>query len=446
MKDSNAELTAYNDILGDIKVTTSKPSKSLNADFRLPTDGLPTEFISFCQHIAERRSVPLEVPLMAALTAAGAAAGAYVSSRMGGYENYPSLSTMIVANSAKGKSQPLKDIIAPLVRLDNQLATGYKEKMQEWTTANAKTSNPTPKPQKTQFICDTATDAARMEFVCDNPRGGIMYRDELRAFFKGLSGKFNEQAVEHALEIADCGRVKIHLKGADELKIADISFLPILGTIQNGVLRDTIRPDFIANGLLQRFNPVVIDGAKFEIAPEGNGIEPDKSAWWSRTVDSLRSLGNIKWEFRPSVDAAKAYSQEYEKWRLAFSYSEQDGDRYNEYKIQAYTKTLISVHRLALIAHLLKIVAAAPNYPHAHPDIDADTIKWAFSCVPYIVNQKMKVYELICGVPKPRTDADIIRDVAEMVRRKGKTLNQAALAEATGIARPNINAYLNNKK
>lgn len=438
----NENLSAYDDILGDIKITTSKPKASFNKDFRLPVNGLPSQFVAFCKHVAERRNVPLEVPLMGALTAAGAVVGAHVKSRIAGLENRAGLLTMIVAPSASGKSQPLRDIMTPLFELDRKLLAGYKTDIETWRTANARKSNPDPKPQKKQFICDTATDAARMEFVCDNPRGGIMYRDELRAYFKSLTGRYNEQAVEHALEIADFNPVKIHTKGEDTIKVADHSFLAVLGGIQNDVLQDTIRPDFIANGLLQRFCAVVFETDGFPKI--GDGIEPDYTVWWSRTVESLRSLGNIVWEYRPSTDAAEAYRQEYEKFCANYVPSPENGDRYNNYKHMAYAKSLFAVHRLCLIAHMLKIVAIAPQYPHKHPDIDAETIKWAFSCVPYIVSQKMKVYEMICGIPKPRTDRDIIRELNDMVLRKGKTLNQSALAEATGIARPNINQYLKN--
>lgn len=433
----------YADILDGLQVTTTAPTSSLNTDFTLPTDGLPQAFVEYCKHVADRRNVPVEVTIMAALSAAGAAAGAYVKSRIAGLENRPGLLTMIVAPSASGKSQPLRDIMAPLYELDRDLLAKYKTDIEAWRTANAKTNNPTPRPQKTQFICDTATDAARMEFVCDNPRGGIMYRDELRAYFKGLTGKFNEAAVEHALEVADFNPVKIHTKAETEIKVAEHSFLAVLGGIQNDVLRDTIRPDFIANGLLQRFCAVVFEANGFP--KMGDGIEPTQAAWWCRTIKGLRSLGNIVWQYNPSTDATKAYAEEYDKFCANFSTNEADGERYNNYKHMAYAKALFAVHRIALIAHLLKIVDTAPEYPHAHPDIDADTIRWAFACVPYLVSQKMKVYEMICGKEKPRTDREIIRELAEMMRRKGKTLNQSALAEATGIDRSNINRYLSNK-
>lgn len=434
----------YADILANTKVTDSIQTVGLNEKFSLPTVGLPKEFVSFCRHIAERRNVPVEVTLLSALTSAGAVAGGYVTSRMGGYVNRPSLMTMIVAPSSTGKSQPLNDIKPPLDEIDTELTSRYKSELEAWRTANAKNSNPPTKPMKAQFICTATTDAGRLEFICDNERGGLQFKNELRAFFKNLSGKFNETAVENLLEISDGDGIKIHLKGNDELPKTKFSFLPVLGTIQNGVLRQTIRPDFIANGLLQRFCSVVIDGNSYEIAPESRDIEPTQVAWWGAAVRSLRSLGNTVWEFRPSAEGMRTYSEEHEKWRTAFKADPNSSDGYNDFKFQAYNKSLIAVHRLALICHLLKIAIYAPEYPHKHYDIEPDTIKWAFACVPYLVSQQMKVYELICGEPKqkPRTDRDIIRELAEMMKRKGQTLNQTALAELTGIARPNINQYL----
>lgn len=209
----------YSDILNEIKAAPLRASKSANISSALPTFGLPAKFIDYCKHVANRRNVPNEVTLMAALTVAGAAAGSFVESDIAGFKNKPGLMTLIVAPSAAGKSQPLRDIMKPLFAIDGELLSTYKSKLEAWRSENAKASNPAPRPEKTQILCAAATDAARIEFVCDNPRGGILYNDELRAFFKSLSGKFNEQAVEHILEISNFNPIKRDTKGEDVIKV-----------------------------------------------------------------------------------------------------------------------------------------------------------------------------------------------------------------------------------
>lgn len=416
------------------------PTETLYNGYVLPTAGLPTPFVNLCEHIATRSNVPTEVTLASALTIAGAAIGAHVSNTLGGFSNLPSLHTMVVAPSASGKTKPLKVLMEPLFDIDRELIADYGKKLEEWRTVNAKAANPAPKPPKTQIVCAASTDAARAEFVLDNPRGGIMFRDELRAFFKTLSGKFNESAVERMIEITNCDSVKVHTKGEDEIKLNRNSFLSILGGVQNDVLPDTIKPEFIHNGLLHRFFVVMfdIDG----LAEAGQDIEPAQIAYWHSLVKSLHSLGNIVWNYLPNQDAAQAYKEEHEAWRRGLTPNSEDSREFNAFKRQAYAKTLPIIHRLALIAHCLKIVTEAPTYPHIHPDMDADTIRWAFSCAPYILTQKLNIYNLIVGEQKPPTDAELVRMIAARMKRKGAELNQTKLGEALGIDRANINRYL----
>ncbi len=429
----------YSDILNEIKAAPLRASKSANISSALPTFGLPAKFIDYCKHVANRRNVPNEVTLMAALTVAGAAAGSFVESDIAGFKNKPGLMTLIVAPSAAGKSQPLRDIMKPLFAIDGELLSTYKSKLEAWRSENAKASNPAPRPEKTQILCAAATDAARIEFVCDNPRGGILYNDELRAFFKSLSGKFNEQAVEHILEISNFNPIKRDTKGEDVIKVCSESFLAVLGGVQTDLIHETIKPDFIANGLLHRFSIVMFEASGFPKI--GDGIDMTQTAYWNNTVKSLRGLGNIVWKFSPNVEGREVFAREYEKLCASFSADPEDGTAYNNFKHAAFAKVMYAVHQLTLIAHLLKIVDATPDYPYTHPDIEADTIRWAFACAPYLIAQKMNAYNLIVGKPKPRTDEEIIRELAGMMARKGKKLNRSKLAEAVGIDRANISRY-----
>lgn len=438
-KQSQPATSDYSDLLNSIQAAPKKTATSANSSATLPTFGLPIKFVEYCKHVADRRNVPNEVTLMAALTTAGAAVGSYVESNIVGYKNKAALMTMIIAPSAAGKSQPLRDIMRPLFAIDAELLSAYKDKLTAWRNENAKVSNPTSRPDKTQMICAAATDAARIEFVCDNPRGGILYNDELRAFFKSLSGKFNEQAVEHILEISNFNPIKRDTKGEDVIKVCNDSFLAVLGGVQTDLIHETIKPEFIANGLLHRFSIVMFEASGFPKI--GDGIDLSQTTYWSNTVKSLRGLGNIKWEFSPNAEGRAAFETEYEKLCASFNPDPEDGAAYNNFMHAAFAKVMYAVHQLTLIAHLLKIVDASPEYPYTHPDIEADTIRWAFACAPYLIAQKMNAYNLIVGKPKPRTDEEIIRELASMMARKGKKLNRSKLAEAVGIDRANISRY-----
>lgn len=442
------DMTApLDDVLQQMRVLTDTPAVSSNRAHALPVDGLPAKFVELCKHIAESRSVPQEVTILSALTIAGAGVGAYVTSNICGYENRPGLWTMIVAPSASGKTQPLKDLMRPLDRIDQQLVHEYMTKLEAWRMANAAAKNPTPtpRPNKTQIKCEVSTDAGRVEFLCDNPRGGIFFRDELRALFDSFKGNFAIDARNRMLEISDFGSVKATTKTEDTIKTAAYSFMPILGGIQPRVLPRTIKPEDIDQGLLQRFIVCVFDADDF---PEmSSGVRADLAAWWDNTVQSLRGLGNVKWEYKATPEALQVYADEYRKLAVLARPSAGDDDDYNDYKRTIVSKSLKFVHRAALIAHCLKIVDKTPDYPYSHPDIDADTMRWAFSCVPYIVAQQMKVYDAIVGKKtKRKTDAEMIREFAAWYQgRRGEKINRSKLADVTGIKRQNIGLYLRDE-
>lgn len=438
---------------GEVEGDNAKPQEEAHGEEAapsapaLPTAGLPEAFVSFCRHVAERRNVPEDVVIMSALTIAGAAAGAYPAIYMGGYANKASLHTMIVAETASGKSEPLKDLMKPAEAIDQEYIREYNAKVEGYraalTLAKGKSEEAVEKPKKLQFLCAAKSDAARVEFVCDNPRGGLQFRDELRALMKSLTAKNNEEGVEQMLEIMDCRSIKASTKTDITIHSASETFLAILGGIQPGVLRATFSGEFIDNGLLPRFCPVVF--RKDDMAASTEGIDEAQSKWWCGCFTSLRGLGNIVWTYKPSEEGKAAFAAAYEEARRNFPATDR-GNRRREYERAAYSKAIITIHRLALIAHLLNIVDETPAYPFAHPDIPADTIRWAFSCMPYLLHQRMEAYDLITGEekPKPRTQREIIRDLAAECRRRGHELNQTKLAEATGIKRPNISGYLRN--
>lgn len=435
-------MSNHEELMQQLHVVAAAPTIKSNAAHTLSTDGLPDKVVEICRHIAEECSVPMEPVLLSALTIAGGAIGANVTSKICGFENRPGLWCMIVAPSGSGKTRPIEALMQPLHKIDNDLAKEYDTKRMEWNATNAKAVNPTTRPKKTQIICGTDTDAGRVEFLCDNPRGGIYYRDELRSLFDSFKGTCNTDARNRFCEIADFGRIKVTTKTDDVIRISNHSFLPILGGIQPRVLPKAIRPDDIDQGLMQRFIVCNFDTDGFPKMM--SGLKSDVMAGWDTIVQSLYAFGNIVWTFEPSEEAAKVYAEEYAMFVDLAKNDTGESDDYNDYKRTIVLKTLKFVHRVALIAHCLKIVCDAPEYPFAHPQIAPETIRWAFACAPYIVEQQMNAYNLIMGKNvKRKTDAQVIQEFAQWYRdKRGEKINRSQLAELTGIKRANISLYL----
>ena len=414
---------------------------SANVGLSLPVQGLPARFVEFCRHVAERRNVPVEVTVLSALTAAGAACGGLVKLHLASFTNNPAVQTLVIAPSGAGKSAPLADVMEPLEAIDSELIADYRQKLEQWTAANSKSTNPAPRPERTQLLPRTETDAALRAFCVDNPRGGLYFADEARTFFKSLGTKFNLNGCARAIEIFNGSAVKIDVAG-DTLRHAPESFLAFLGGLQPALLPRTITSEHFDSGLMHRFLCVNFERRDSDEIPKD--LDPELMRWWYQTIRSVRSLGNTKWTFVPGQDAVDAYADEYRKYRRSIKPDASAGDDYNDYRNAAHAKTLVHIHKLVLVSHLLWIVDKYPSYPHAHPNVSADTIRWAFSTAPFLLHEKMRLYAGAMGIKpaKPLTDAQVVQQVGAMMRRKNRQLNQTALAEVLGIDRANVSRYL----
>lgn len=421
---------------------------AVNRALTLPADYLPTQFVYYCHHVAQAYNAPIEAVLMSALCIAGAAAGGYVESYFAGYQNRPSLWIMLVASSGRGKSQPLFKLAEPLQAIDSRLIDEYKAKLTFWKTAEQQATKSAPntieKPKKTQILCAAKTDAARAEFVCDNPRGGLYLKDELRAYIKSLSGKFSTIGVEQALEIADCKPLKINTKTDDDIKRADFTFLPVIGTIQNSILPAAMTREFIDNGLLARFQPIVYPPTgKNVISPITTGVDKDLQAEWKAIIDSLWALGETQRQFTLSAEGWIAFNEEHAKYCASYKECADDSPHKSEFRVAVWNKMLITIHRLILIAQLLNI-AYNNLQAYENTQIDAGAVRWAFSCAPFLIANTMQVYDIICGAPQDLqlTDKQTMRAFMAMLRRKGRNVTQQALCEITGIDKAVMSRHL----
>lgn len=436
MKDKYAGLTASAIKKDGEKTNYNSPG--------LPVNGLPMKLADLCKNIAGAYNVPFDTVLMSALTMVTASTGALCQIHTDNYTNRPALMTMVVAPSGCGKSAPLETLMKPFFDIDREMLAKYKNAYDEWRKLPEKEQKTKDKPRKKQFVCGTVSDAALISFQRDNERGGLLYRDELTAVFTQAAGKNNEQWSQLVLEIFDQRPLKRDLKSEDLPIVTKHSCLSVIGGIQPRVLKRYIKPEFLDNGMMQRFIFSVFEpDDENDDENETHMLNPDLLQWWATTVNKLREIGNTAWVYELTEEARKVWREEHGKWKRSRKryVRKDDDDNRRDYFRSAYDKTLISVCRLALTAHLL-------NCEKAGEDVTANVVRWAFACVPYIMEGHKKVYDMIFGtrVPKKMKQADVIRAFAELCKANGKAINQTQLAEITGISRVYISNCLNSKR
>lgn len=439
----------YTELLANF-TQASTPTENANKDCHLPLDGLPRKFREVVEAVASAHNVPTDVTLMSALTVAGAALGALVSSQVGSHKNHACLWTMIVAKSSAGKTAPMRELMRPLQELDTKMIAEYREKLDAWKQTECKRKSDvegTPKPKKTQIVCQKATGPARMEMLASNERGVMLFSDELRGFVKSLNSYGGVGETEELLSIYSSEPIKSDTIGDEYIRQCNTPFMPILGGMQPGMLRNTFTKEDIVSGFMNRFT--VIEYERKRAAGIGQAVERKVCEQWDKIITSLRGLGNIKWNFGATDEARGLYEQTYlHICEMSEQIEANRDDDYNEYKESALQKISYFVARTALILHALKIVERVPDYPFEHPQIDADTMRFACDCVPYFTIMQMRAYELWAGTTakKPLTQKEVILAVNEFCTRKGRELNQSAFAELIGANRSVVCDVINGKR
>lgn len=437
------------DILTHFKHTDST-TEDANKNFHLPLEGLPKKFREVVEAIATAHNVPTEVTLMSALTIAGAALGAHVTSQIGSHKNHACLWTMVLAKSSAGKTAPMRELMQPLQELDNKMISDYRDNLETWKNQESKRKSDvegTPKPKKKQLVCNRATGAARMELLANNERGVILFADELRQFIKSLNAFGGSGEEEELLSIFSSEPIKSDTVGDDFIRQCARPFMPILGGMQPGMLRNTFSKEHAISGFMNRF--AVVQYERKRAAGIGRAVDPHISEQWKEIISSLRGLGNIVWNFEATPEARKLYEQTYLSICDMSEKLEPDrDDDFNEYKESALQKISYFVARIALIVHVLKIVEKNPDYPYDHPLIDIDTMQFACNCVPYFATMQMRAYECWAGATakKPLSQKEVVLAVADLCRRKEKELNQSALADLIGANRSVVCDVINGKR
>ena len=151
-----------------------------------------------------------------------------------------------VGSSSQMKSPVAREMLSPLLKLDSQLQTQYKEALRLYKALPlGERGNPPPPPPK--IVAGDAT----LEGLCaalENPNchGMVSHHDELVAFFasmdayRGRGGPSKDRA--HWLSLWDGGEINILRKGHDPIFIPETA-VNLFGCVQQDKLAELLQGD-----------------------------------------------------------------------------------------------------------------------------------------------------------------------------------------------------------
>lgn len=377
-----------------------------------PLGHLPSRIADYCRKVAQAHVVDESFAGLPALVVAGAAMGnAWRLELKRGFVVPPTLWAGVIAPSGTNKSGPLKEIMEPLSVVipvaddDDALLT----------------------PQGRTVVSDATLEAviARLN---ENPRGLLVFRDELAGWAKGFNayrkgGGGDEQAW---LEFWGAGSYVLDRKTNNEQTRIPAASCCVLGGIQPSVFAECMDPGKFASGLVPR---ILI------------ACPPETDMWWSEAVVDEHAEAEwhdaIIWLRRRPFAAFNMQAGRHEPHVLALSndakaayvgffnsITHQMAGRQDEHFRSIASKARIMAGRLALIHRGLYLAteargdAMAAQLPLASMEAG---IAWAQWCLA----EQLRVYGF-AGAEHAKQQAERL---AEAIAKKYPSTKRASIRQ-----------------
>jgi len=276
-----------------------------------PVDALPAPIVPFVTGVAAAIPCDSAAVALPVLVACGAAVGAArVLSIKNSWAEPPILWGGVVARSGSVKSPPVEFAVGPLQRLDlelrktgNEAARAYRVAVDDWKDAERERrarrgdggdppptgDGPGEPPPRPRCVAGDITIESLAVILADNPKGVLVYRDELASWFAGLTRYSKTDATADWLHLFHARPLTVDRKTGDKLTIAvPHAAAGLVGTIQPAVLARAFTREFRASGGAARML-VVMPPPRRKVWTDAD-LPPDVAAGYDALIRRLREL------------------------------------------------------------------------------------------------------------------------------------------------------------
>jgi hypothetical protein len=259
----------------------------------MPEELIPLPFRQWLADVTERIQCPLSFPTVGAIVVIASLVGRRIGIRPKKYDDWQVVSNLwggVIGRPGILKTPALAEVTKPLYRLEIQALQKYADELKGWEktklareaeraalkhklTAAAKKGTPLDtedftlpdpaegEPVPVRYLLNDSTVEKLGVILNQNPRGVLLFRDELTGWLRTLDREGHENDRAFYLEAWNgngsytCDRIG---RGTLHIKAACVS---ILGGIQPGPLADYLRAAVRGgsgdDGLMQRFQLLV---------------------------------------------------------------------------------------------------------------------------------------------------------------------------------------------
>lgn len=364
---------------------------------------LPESLRPWVCDIAERIQCPPDFPAVGALVSLAAVAGRQVGVRPRARDDWtvvPNLWGAIVGRPGLLKSPALTETMRPLQRLEAARREEYEHAIREHDAdqavgkANAKAlekriseavkkgdrdeakrlamekvTDEAEAPRRQRYLTSDTTVEKLGELLSANPRGILVYRDELSGWLRDLDREGREGSRAFYLEAWNgTGRFTYDRIGRGTIDI-EAATVSVLGSIQpgplSGYLRDALNGGAGDDGLLQRLQVVAWPDAPtaWRDVDRFPDTEARRRAW--ETFERLDTLepadvgAELSGEGIPYLRLDPAAYELFSDWRQRLEIRLRDGTEHPAYEA-ALAKYRSLIPSIALLVHLADTAEGGP--------------------------------------------------------------------------------------
>ena len=238
----------------DSDKTTETPS--------FPLEIFPKAIRDIIEALEEYENYNVDFSSASFLTVFAAAMGNTWSVRfMTGWVSRPIIYMVLVGSPSCGKTPPLQQAVAPLLKLDGEYDMIYCKEMEtyrRWERMSAKQreKHSLPEamkmPQRKCHVVVDSTVEALIGALRDNPRGVLIYKDEIDSLLSNFN-RYNSSDEGYFLSLFSGTPFKYSRKSNNEHIFLANPYCSIIGTTQPSRLGDQFGGKRMMNGFSSRF-------------------------------------------------------------------------------------------------------------------------------------------------------------------------------------------------
>ncbi|MSR55153.1 MAG: DUF3987 domain-containing protein [Gemmataceae bacterium] len=363
-------------ILGNKKPTRIIPVKPY---VPFPTEALPDPLRTFVKETSaaigcDESYVALHV-LACVASAIGNTRGIVVKP---GWVELPILWCAVIGDSGTLKSPGLSAAIRPLLRTQKRLFNEFKTKLEEcakelreFKIAEKKyeagkgpdPGNPPTAPTVRRLLCSDTTIEKLARILEQNPRGVLVFRDELSAWIYSFTknrGKSGGSDAPNWLECHRGGTMVVDRVLLDRVLYVENASVSVCGGVQPGILARALTPEFFESGLVARL--LVTMPPKRAKRWTENQVSPETEAAYRSLLERLLELDfQIDDDMEPTAHRLSMDREAKAEWIAFYGQWAERQQNADADLAAAFSKLEGYTARFALIHHVVSHIAAGED-------------------------------------------------------------------------------------